>query len=585
MSLFARCFVLCLLFVLAACSDDAPQRKAMVATANTHATDAAAAILASGGSATDAAITAQLVLTLTEPQSSGIGGGLFMLHYAAGDASITTFDGREKAPLEADETLFLRSDGKPMAWPDAALGGKPVGTPGVIAALWKAHQKFGRLEWASLFQPAIDLAENGFAVSPRLHAAISNADHLQSDDAAAAIYFLGDGDYGEPDIAVPVGHVLKNQPYADTLKLIAANGPDGFYKGPVAQAIVDAVRSNQVNPGEMTLADLASYEAIERQPVCAPYRAYRVCGMGPPTSGGLTSLMILGLLEPYQLSTLDPDGLVAAHLFAQASRLAFADRNLYMADADFVDVPVEGLLDRRYLRSRSRLINPVRDMGSAAAGMPPGTEQQTQAADSGLVEHGTSHLAVVDLNGNAVSMTMSVERAFGARITAGGFVLNNQLTDFSFVPEKAGKPVANRVQAGKRPRSSMSPSLVLNGDGSLYAVVGSPGGSRIIGYTARALLGVIDWQMPMQQAVSQLHVINRNGRTELEDVSQGDDLAQKLTQFTRLAAPLADLGHTVEVKPLTSGLHGIRILKDGQMDGGADPRREGTVVEVGGGKN
>ena len=581
MSLLARCFALCVLFVVAACSDDARQRKAMVATANTHASDAAAAILAKGGSATDAAITAQLVLTLTEPQSSGIGGGLFMLHYAVNDASITTFDGREKAPLDADETLFMKPDGKPFAWPDAALGGKPVGTPGVISALWKAHQKFGRLEWASLFEPAIRLAEQGFAVSPRLHAAIADANHLDTDDAAAAIYFLGDGDYGEPDVAVPVGHLLKNQPYADTLKLIAANGSDGFYKGPVAQAIVDAVRSNEVNPGLMTLADLSAYEAIERQAVCAPYRAYRVCGMGPPTSGGLTSLMILGLLEPYKLSSLNPEGLVAAHLLAQASRLAFSDRNQYMADADFVDVPAAGLLDRDYLRSRSRLINPVRDMGSAAPGMPPGSDMESLAADAGLVEHGTSHLAIVDMDGNAVSMTMSVERAFGARITAGGFVLNNQLTDFSFVPTKAGKPVANRVQAGKRPRSSMSPSLVLNGDGSLFAVVGSPGGSRIIGYTARALLGVIDWQMPMQDAVSQLHVINRNGRTELEDTAEASDLAGTLNQFARLAAPLADLGHTVEVKPLTSGLHGIRILKDGRMDGGADPRREGTVVEVG----
>ncbi|MEM7633605.1 MAG: gamma-glutamyltransferase [Pseudomonadota bacterium] len=581
MSLLARCLALCLLLVLAACSDDAPPRKAMVATANTHASDAAAAILASGGSATDAAITAQLVLTLTEPQSSGIGGGLFMLHYQGGDASITTFDGREKAPLGADETLFLKSDGKPLAWPDAALGGRPVGTPGVISALWKAHQQFGKLEWASLFEPAIRLAEQGFAVSPRLHAAIANASHLDTDEAAAAIYFIGDGDYDEPNVAVPVGHLLKNQPYADTLKLIAANGPDGFYKGPVAQAIVDAVRSNEVNPGQMTLADLDAYEAIERQPVCAPYRDYRVCGMGPPTSGGLTSLMILGLLEPYKLSSLDPDGLVAAHLFAQASRLAFADRNQYMADADFINVPAAGLLDRQYLRSRSRLINPVRDMGAAAPGTPPGADEESLAADAGLVEHGTSHLAIVDMDGNAVSMTMSVERAFGARITAGGFVLNNQLTDFSFAPAKAGKPVANRVQAGKRPRSSMSPSLVLNGDGSLFAVVGSPGGSRIIGYTAHALLGLIDWQMPMQRAVSRPHVINRNGRTELEDTAEEGDLAAKLNQFARLAAPLADLGHTVEVKPLTSGLHGIRILKDGHMDGGADPRREGTVVEVG----
>ena len=582
MSLLVRCLALCLVFVVAACSDDVPVRKAMVATANSHASDAAAAILTQGGSATDAAIAAQLVLTLTEPQSSGIGGGLFMLHYNAADVTVTTFDGREKAPLAANGSLFLKPDGTPMAWPDAALGGRPVGTPGVIAALWQAHRKFGQLEWARLFEPAITLAEAGFAVSPRLHAAIADANHLDEDDGAAATYFLAGEEYGEPVAAVPVGHVLKNQPLADTLKLIAANGPDGFYKGRVAQAIVEAVRSNAVNPGLMTLADLAAYQAIERKPVCLPYRAYRVCGMGPPTSGGLTSLMILGLLEPYHLSRLNPEGLVAAHLFSQASRLAFADRNRYMADADFIDVPVAGLLDRDYLRSRSRLINPVRDSGSAAPGTPPGSDAVQLAADSGLIEHGTSHLAIVDGDGNAVSMTMSVERAFGARITAAGFVLNNQLTDFSFVPAKAGNPVANRVQAGKRPRSSMSPSVVLNADGSLFAAVGSPGGSRIIGFTARALLGLIDWQMPMQQAVSQRHVINRNGRTELEDMAEGSDLAETLAQFARLAAPLADIGHTVEVKPLTSGLHGIRVLKDGHMDGGADLRREGTVVEVGG---
>ncbi len=580
MSMLARYLAFCLLLMVAACSDDLPVSKGMVATANTHATDAAAAILAQGGSATDAAITAQLVLTLTEPQSSGIGGGLFMLHYAAADASVTTFDGREKAPLTADGGLFLKPDGKPMAWPDAALGGRPVGTPGVISALWKAHQKFGSLEWATLFEPAIRLAEQGFAVSPRLHAAILEADHLEQDAAAAAIYFVGDGDYEQPDMAVPVGHVLKNFPLAETLKLIAATGPDGFYRGKVASAIVDAVRSNSVNPGLMTLADLAAYQAIEREPVCAPYRAYRVCGMGPPTSGGVTSLMILGMLEPYHMARLNPEGLVAAHLFSQASRLAFADRSQYMADADFVDVPVAGLLDRAYLRSRAMLINPVRDMGTVQPGTPPGSRKAQRAADAGFIEHGTSHLAIVDMAGNAVSMTMSVERAFGARITAGGFVLNNQLTDFSFVASASGRPVANRVEAGKRPRSSMSPSLVLNPDGSLFAVVGSPGGSRIIGFTTRALLGLIDWQMPMQEAVSQLHVINRNNRTELEDTAVDGDLAGTLNQFARLAAPLADHGHEVEVKPLSSGLHGIRILKDGQMDGGADPRREGTVVEV-----
>jgi gamma-glutamyltranspeptidase/glutathione hydrolase len=286
------------------------------------------------------------------------------------------------------------------------------------------------------------------------------------------------------------------------------------------------------------------------------------------------------MLEPYHIEALNPDGAVAAHLITQASRLAFADRNKFMADGDFVNIPVNGLLDKEYLRSRSKLINPVFDMGTAAPGNPPTSGPEAKAASVGLVEHGTSHLAIVDLDGNAVSMTMSVERSFGARITAGGFILNNQLTDFSFVPSYAGKPVANRPEAGKRPRSSMSPTLVLNADGTLFAAVGSPGGSRIIGYTVQALLGLIDWQMPAQAAISLRHVINRNDKTEIEEVGAGSDLEGTLKQFGKLAAPLADLGHDVQVRELNSGLQGIRVHPDGTMDGGADPRREGVVIEV-----
>jgi gamma-glutamyltranspeptidase/glutathione hydrolase len=575
-----RFLVLTLALLSAACSDTTPSGKGMVATADRYASDIAASILAKGGSATDAAIAAQLVLTLTEPQSSGIGGGLFMLHYDKSSQSITTFDGREKAPLAANEKLFLKSDGKPMAWLDAALGGRPVGTPGVISAMWKAHQKFGKLKWADLFAPAIMLAEHGFVVGPRLANAIAEADHLEDDEAARETYFLPDTDSSNSGAPAPAGYTLKNPAYAKTLRLIAAKGPDGFYKGEVAEAIAAAVRSNGVNPGLMTLDDLAAYEAVERAPVCMAYRQYNVCGMAPPTSGGLTTLMTLGLLEPYHLSALDPDGVMVAHLFAQASRLAFADRNKYMADPDFVDVPAAGLLDKAYLRSRSRLINPLTDMGQVSAGEPQTAKPEQRAADNALIEHGTSHLAIVDGDGNAVSMTMSVERSFGARITAGGFVLNNQLTDFSFVPSYGGNRVVNRVEAGKRPRSSMSPTIILNHDGSLFAAVGSPGGSRIIGYTTRAVLGLIDWQMPVQQAVSQRHVINRNNRTEVEEVGSGSDLAQTLYSFGKLAAPLADLGHEVQVRELTSGLQGIRVLPDGKMDGGADPRREGVVIEL-----
>lgn len=582
MQRLATLFALLMMLSLAGCGQDtAPRLKqAMVATANVHASEAAAEMLRKGGSATDAAVAAQLVLTLTEPQSSGIGGGLFSVHFEAETQTVTTFDGREKAPMAATEKLFLKDDGKPMAWLDAALGGRPVGVPGVIAALWKQHQKFGKLAWAELFQPAIRLAEDGFKVSPRLHNAISEADWLEADEGAQSVYFLPDSAGEKAGSPVPVGHVLTHPTYARTMRIIAEQGPDGFYKGDIARAIVQAVRHNQVNPGLMSMEDLAAYEAVERKPVCAPYRQWTVCGMGPPTSGGMTSLMILTMLEPYALGKLDPNGVMAAHLIAQASRLAFADRNQYMGDADFVQVPVEALLARNYLRSRAALMPPLKDMGSAPAGTPAGPEELPRAADASLVEYGTSHLAIVDKDGNAVSMTMSVERAFGARITAAGFVLNNQLTDFSFVPERNGAKVANRPQPGKRPRSSMSPSLILNPDGSLFAAVGSPGGSRIIGYTVRAILGLTDWNLTMQQAVSLPHVINRNNYTELEDMGEANGLDLRLYQFSKLAAPLADMGHEVRVHDLTSGLHGVRALPGGMLDGGADPRREGVVIAV-----
>jgi gamma-glutamyltranspeptidase/glutathione hydrolase len=569
---------------LAACSEDAPRAKSagMVATADIYASEAAADMLRKGGSATDAAIAAQLVLTLTEPQSSGIGGGLFSVHLDGETGDITTFDGRETAPGAATERLFLKDDGKPMPWLDAALGGRPVGVPGVIAALHLQHQKFGKLAWAELFEPAIRLSEAGFKASPRLAAAIAESEELEDDEAAQALYYLPDDASEKAGEPVPAGYLVRNPAYARTLRPIASKGPDGFYKGDVAEAIVAAVTSHEINPGQMTLDDLAAYKAVERPAVCGAYRVWQVCGMGPPSSGGLTTLMILGMLEPYSMAELDPNGAMAAHLFAQAGRLAFADRNRYIADMDFADVPLAGLIDREYLRSRARLIDPLKDIGEAAPGTPPGAISEQKAADASLAEYGTSHLAIIDQAGNAVSMTMSVERAFGARIMAAGFVLNNQLTDFSFVPSYGGNKVANRPEGGKRPRSSMSPSIVLNGDGSLFAAVGSPGGSRIIGFTARAIMGLTDWGLTMQQSVSLPHVINRNtSTTEIEaTTASSGGLDGELRQFGKLAAPLADMGHEVEVKELNSGLQGIRRSPDGSLDGGADPRREGVVIAV-----
>jgi len=549
---------------LSACSKSGP---AVVSTANPHASKAAAEILEIGGSAMDAAIAAQMVLGLVEPQSSGIGGGAFALYWHGEEKSITSFDGREKAPGNVDETLFLDDQGQPLKWHDASIGGRAVGVPGVIAMLWKAHQKFGQLPWEELFDPAITLAEQGFEVTPRLAGALTRSQKdLQRNDLARQLYFTSKGT--EPLV---VGMLFKNLEYAKTLKIIAQKGPEGFYTGPIAQAIVDAVQNHRDNSGQMTMKDLKAYEAIERQVVCSSYRSYKVCGMPPPTSGGLTSQMILGLLEPFDIGALAPGSPMAMHLFTQASRLAYADRNIYMADADFIDVPVKGLLNKNYLKQRARLISPLSDMGLAAPGSPPEADQAAlKAAGHKTPEYGTSHLSIVDDNGNAISMTTSVERSFGAHIMANGFVLNNQLTDFSFAPKRGGVAVANRVEANKRPRSSMSPTLVFGPDGKLFATVGSPGGSRIIEFVSRTLIGLIDWQLPMQQAIDLGNVNNRNRVTELEE---GTPVAGFAKQFTKM-------GHKVKVGQITSGLHGVRITADG-MDGGADPRREGLVIELG----
>ncbi len=556
--------LLLVVLMLASCGSQGP---GTVSTANPHASRAALTMLERGGSAVDAAIAAQLVLTLTEPQSSGIGGGLFLMHWDVHERELAAIDGRETAPRAATERLFLRPDGTPLTWHEASIGGRPVGVPGVIAALWMAHQAHGRLNWEDLFEPAIRLATDGFKVSPRLHDSIKAAPRLFENAAARVLYYLP-GDTPQP---VPAGHLLKNPNYAQTLRLIAERGPDGFYKGETAQAIVDAVTGHKGNPGAITIADLAAYEAKRREPVCLAYRSYKVCGMPPPTSGGLTSLMILGMLEPFDMPRFQPNSLTAVHLYTQAARLAYADRAAYMADPDFIDVPVAGLLDKGYLRKRSLLINPGHDSGHARPGLPAGAQPDYQrAADAGLKNHGTSHLAVIDRWGNAVSLTMSVEQRFGAHIMAGGFILNNQLTDFSWLPEKDGVAVANRVEPGKRPRSSMSPTLVFNEDGTLFAAVGSPGGSRIIKFVTQTLIALVDWQLPMQEAIDLPRAVNRNAVTELEAG----------TNLSRLAAPLLRMGHEVRQHRLTSGLHGIRITSQGH-DGGADPRREGVVMTTG----
>ena len=532
----------------------------MVSAANPYAVKAGYRVLKEGGSAIDAAIAVQMVLTLVEPQSSGIGGGAFILHWDNDSHNLTSWDGRETAPSAATSDLFLDTNGQPMNWWDALAGGRSVGTPGVIAALAKVHKEHGKLPWSDLFKEAIELSEEGFKVSERLHLLIAKKTNpaLGRYDKAANYFYPN----GQP---LQTGATLRNPELADTLKRIATLGPTAFYSGDIAKDIVTTVKNAQDNPGLLTEGDLSSYEAKKRSPVCAPYHQYKVCGMGPPTSGGITTLQILSLLEPFNLNTYPPMDANAIHLFSQASRLAYADRDTYIADSDFVDVPVTGLLDRSYLKERSTLINLKQDMNTAPAGVIP--KSTAFSIGSTLAQPSTSHISIVDASGNAVSMTTSIEMAFGSTLMVRGFLLNNQLTDFSFRSKQDGKPVANRVQANKRPRSSMSPMMVFDSNNELLLVIGSPGGSRIINYVAKTIIGILDWSLDIQHAIDLPNVSNRNGTTDLELDSSAADLKEALEKK----------GHEIKIRELNSGLHGILVTPEGLV-GGADSRREGIAM-------
>ena len=534
----------------------------MAVTANPLASEAAAEILAAGGSAADAAIAALLVLGLVEPQSSGLGGGAFWLQFDAGSGALHAYDGRESAPAAATPDWFLGRDGAPRDFHEAVISGRSVGVPGQVALLWLAHQRHGRLPWAALFQPAIALAEAGFAVSPRLAALLAGDDVVPANPDAAR-FFLDP--QGRPPAA---GEWLVNPGYAEVLRRLAAAGPAAFYQGEVARAVVTAANLGEATP-TLTLADLAAYQARERQVVCLAYRAYEVCGHGPPTSGGVSVLQILGVLGNFALSG-PAQAPADLHLLAEASRLAFADRNAYLADPDFVPQPVAELLDPAYLRRRAALVRTDASLGVAQPGLP----RKQGLLDDGLGGPSTTHLVVLDRWGDAVSITASIESAFGSgRLVtlpglAGGFLLNNELTDFSFRPaDEAGLPVANRVEPGKRPRSSMAPMLVLDGEGRVAFALGSPGGSRIIGFVAQALVALIDWGLDPAEAVALPHVLNRNGRTELE-ADRG---------LEEVAAALGALGHTLHEAEMASGLAIIAVTPAG-IAGAADPRREGTAV-------
>jgi gamma-glutamyltranspeptidase/glutathione hydrolase len=532
----------------------------MVGAANPHAAEAGRAILRAGGSAVDAAIAMQLVLNVVEPQSSGIGGGAFLLHHDAQTGETTAYDGRETAPAAASQDLFLDAEGEPQPFYEAVVGGKSVGVPGLLRMLEAAHRDHGKLPWKDLFSPAIRVAKEGFAVSLRLHTLIADDRFLATFAEARALFYQADG------AAIPAGVILKNPALAETLGLIAAEGADGFYRGPIAEAIVATVGGASRNPGAITMADLAGYRAPKREPVCRPYRMWRVCGMPPPTSGGVTLLQTLGILSHFAVANYRPGTAEAVHLVAEASRLAFADRALYLADPDFVDIPVDGLLDPEYLRERAAKISLRESMGTADAGEP--AEQSGALAPGETMEQpSTTHFSVIDGDGNAVAMTSSIESAFGSRLMVSGFLLNNQLTDFSFRAERDGAAVANRVEPGKRPRSSMSPTLVFDRDGKVFMAVGSPGGSRIIGYVAKTVVAVLDWGLDIQRAIDLPHHVNRNGATDLEAG----------TVLEKIAEALEALGHEVKVRDLNSGLHGI-VVAEGRLMGGADTRREGVVL-------
>jgi gamma-glutamyltranspeptidase/glutathione hydrolase len=526
------------------------------------ASEAGAEMLRRGGSAVDAAIAAQMVMTLVEPQSSGIGGGLFLLHYDPRTRAIDNYDGRETAPASVMPNLFLGADGKPLGFIEAVVGGRSVGVPGAVAALWLAHRDHGRLPWADLFVPAIRLAREGFTVSPRLAKVIGMVPSLDLVPSTAS-YFKPNGR------ALAAGDVLKNGALADTLQLIAANGPDGFYKGAVAQAIVDAVARAPQSAGVLTLLDLKSFRATKRETLCGTYRSYRICGMRPPSSGGVATLQILKLLERFEMGALEPASAQATHLFVEAQRLAFADRAAFLGDPAFVPVPIQGLLAWPYLRQRSLLIDPLvaRAQAEVLPGDPRGASRVYRRLR--IPDHArpsTAHVSVIDARGQAVAMTTTVEGPFGSHLMAAGFMLNNQLTDFSFRPMADNRRLANAPAAGKRPLSSMSPTFVFDAQGRLHAIIGSPGGWRIIPYVSKTLVGLIDWKMDMATAVSLPNVTSRSAVVELE-VDRG---------LETLGASLAAMGHDVKFIEQTSGLNGMRIV-GGRIDAAADPRREGAV--------
>lgn len=532
-------------------------REFMVVAAHPEASKTGFEVLEGGGNAVDAMVAVQFMLNLVEPQSSGIGGGAFLLYWDADEQRLYTFDGRETAPAAAGPDYFLTEDGEPVPFWEALVGGRSVGVPGTLDLLETVHSRFGSRPWEELVRPAMRLAREGFEISPRLARSIAGAQQYGLDrfEKTRSYFFNPDGSPKRADV------VLRNPEFAETLERIARRGSRPFYHGGLARRIVETVREAG---GVMTRRDLEVYSIKERAPVCFPYRGYRICGMGPPTSGGLTVGQILGILSHFDMAGLPREE--AVHLYLESAKLAYADRARYMADADFVDVPAPGLLDPDYLAQRAALIDRDRAMTEARPGNPPGRDAQAWADPGQRERRGTSHFVIRDAAGNALSMTTTIETGFGSRLMVGGFLLNNELTDFSFRPEIDGRPVANRVEGRKRPRSSMSPTIVFR-DEAPYLLIGSPGGSRIINYVAKSLVAILDWGLKPQNALDLGHFVNRNGVTELEAGAVSAVDVQGLTAR----------GHDVRVVELNSGLHAI-LVRSGGLLGAADPRREGVAM-------
>ncbi|KZZ31606.1 MULTISPECIES: gamma-glutamyltransferase [unclassified Oleiphilus] len=535
----------------------------MVVSAHPEASKAAYKVLEQGGNAIDAMVTVQTVLGLVEPQSSGLGGGAFLVYYDSQNNKLTTFDGRETAPLDAHSELFLKEDAQPMAFFDAVVGGRSVGTPGTVKLLAEVHKKYGKKKWLSLLSPAIQLAGNGFNVGPRLANAVKRDEKYLSSDDSAYQYFFPDGR------AIQAGQQLKNPAYKNTLVALAKHGGDYFYNSDISQTIVDKVKQAS-NPGFLSQKDFSDYKVIERQAVCSPYKTYEVCGMGPPSSGATSIAQILGILEPFGLSQRSSNSAETWQLIADASRLAFADRGQYIADPAFVDWP-KAMLNKHYLRSRSKLITPGTALQGVSPGVPDAKFYAAYQAGKSIEVPSTSHFVIVDKDKNIVSMTSTIENGFGSRLMVNGFLLNNELTDFSFRAHHKGKLVANRVEPGKRPRSSMAPTIVFkkdtNGLKQPYVALGSPGGSRIINYVANSLIAILDWEKTPQEAFDQAHIVNRFGVMDIEANSS----AEKLKDV------FEGMGYQTKVKDLNSGLHGVIFTEQGLL-GGADKRREGLVL-------